>query len=257
MLLLLPVVWGCRSAAVEAAGPSPPPGEPAPAADASAPGTVDDPWASKRAAMVEDQIASRDVDDARVLDAMRAVPRHRFVPAAYQNLAYGDHPLPLAHGQTISQPYIVALMSQMMALDGSERVLEVGTGSGYQAAVLGALAAEVHTIEIVEPLCRDAASLLAEAAGDHVHVHCGDGYRGWPDAAPFDAIMVTAAPDHVPQPLIDQLAPGGRLVLPVGPEGRTQWLKLLIKGNDGEVVEQTSIPVVFVPMTGEAQSPDR
>ena len=215
--------------------------------------TMDDGWARKRTRMVERQIASRDVDDPRVLEVMGTVPRHRFVPPSYRSQAYDDHPLPIGHDQTISQPYIVALMSQMLELEGDESVLEVGTGSGYQAAVLGSLAREVHTMEIVAPLCEEAATRLAELGYAHVHVHCADGYRGWPDAAPFDAVMVTAAPDHVPAPLLEQLAVGGRLVIPVGPPHRTQWLTLLTKEADGEVVEQTAIPVAFVPMTGEAE----
>ncbi len=207
----------------------------------------------QRRRMVSQHIASRDVTDERVLEAMRTVPRHRFVPASLLDKAYADHPLPIGHDQTISQPYIVALMSQYLRLDGSETVLEIGTGSGYQAAVLGELAATVHTIEIVEPLCASSSALLAELGHANVHVHCGDGYQGWPEAAPFGAIMVTAAPDHVPQPLVDQLAPGGVMVLPVGPAGWAQELTLISKAEDGSVTTRTVAAVAFVPMTGEAE----
>ncbi len=248
--------WACRPAVPLAEGPVDVPASAvAPPPPASAGEADDDPWAARRLGMVERQIAARDVSDERVLEAMRRVPRHLYVPQLHRSMAYGDHALPIDHDQTISQPYIVALMSQTLELDGSERVLEIGTGSGYQAAVLGALAAEVHSIEIVEPLCESAAALLAEQQVGNVHVHCGDGYQGWSDAAPYDGIMVTAAPEHVPEPLVEQLAPGGRLVIPVGPEGSTQWLKLLMKTADGDVREQTLIPVAFVPMTGEARQP--
>lgn len=215
--------------------------------------TEEQRWADKRLRMVSQSIASRDVTDERVLEAMRTVPRHRFVPASQLDRAYNDHPLPIGHDQTISQPYIVALMSQYLRLDGSETVLEIGTGSGYQAAVLGELAATVHTLEIVEPLCASSTALLAELGHANVHVHCGDGYEGWPEAAPFHAIMVTAAPDHVPQPLVDQLAPGGIMVLPVGPAGWSQELTLIEKAEDGSVTTRSVAAVAFVPMTGEAE----
>ena len=211
-------------------------------------------WTRQRHQLVERALKGRDIIDERVLEAMRAVPRHHYVPAAYLSYAYADHPLPIGHDQTISQPYIVALMTQLLELDGDETVLEIGTGSGYQAAVLGKIVATVHTIEIVQPLCESAAKRLTDEGFDNVHVHCGDGYGGWPDAAPFDAVIVTAAPEHVPQPLVDQLAPGGHLVIPVGPRGWSQELKVLSRDADGNVTERTVLAVAFVPMTGEADT---
>jgi protein-L-isoaspartate(D-aspartate) O-methyltransferase len=222
---------------------------PAARAGAAPPGApVDDAFAPRREQMVAAQIEARGVRDPRVLAAMRRVPRHRFVPPAYEQEAYDDAPLPIGEGQTISQPYIVALMTELLRLRGDERVLEVGTGSGYQAAILAELAREVYSIEIVEPLARRAAATLAALGYGAVHVRAGDGYRGWPEAAPFDAIIVTAAPDHVPQPLVDQLKPGGRLVIPVG--GLWQQLLLITRTASG-VERREIIPVRFVPMTGE------
>lgn len=205
---------------------------------------------AERRRMVEDQIADRGVKNERVLEAMLRVPRHRFVPADFASEAYDDHPLPIGHGQTISQPYIVALMTEVLELDGSERVLDVGTGSGYQAAVLGEVAREVWSIEIVAPLADRAAGVLAELGYENVHVKAGDGYAGWPQHAPFDAILLAAAPDHVPQPLLDQLAVGGKLILPVG--GREQELVLVRRTADG-YERESILPVRFVPMTGEAE----
>jgi protein-L-isoaspartate(D-aspartate) O-methyltransferase len=209
-----------------------------------------DPYAEARERMVAEQLVARGVTDAKVLEAMRAVPRHRFVPPEWRELAHRDHPLPIGFDQTISQPFVVAFMTAALSLRGGERVLEVGTGSGYQAAVLGEIAREVWTIEIVEPLARQAESVLEELGYDNVHVRAGDGYRGWPEAAPFDAIIVTAAPEEVPQPLLDQLAPNGRLVAPVG--GDDQELVLISRGPGG-LERKTLLPVRFVPMTGEAQ----
>ncbi len=200
--------------------------------------------------MVALQIASRDVSDERVLAAMRRVPRHAFVPDELVREAYDDRPLPIGHGQTISQPYIVGFMSSALELSGDERVLEIGTGSGYQAAVLAELAREVYTIEIVPELGRQAEQLLRELGYENVHVRIGDGYLGWPEVAPFDAILVTAAPDHVPQPLIDQLTIGGRMILPIGEE--RQELVLLRRTESGLEREQV-LPVRFVPMTGIAE----
>lgn len=199
--------------------------------------------------MVRRQIAARGVRDASVLAAMRKVPRHLYIPEDKRILAYEDHPVGIGHGQTISQPYIVALMTELLELDGSERVLEIGTGSGYQAAILAEIAKEVYTIEIIEALAKRAAQTLKENGYKNVHVRCGDGYRGWPEAAPFDAIMVTAAPDHIPQPLIDQLKVGGVLVIPVG--AYYQELLRIRKTAEG-IVKEDIIPVRFVPMTGEA-----
>ncbi len=209
-----------------------------------------DPFYHQRHMMVERQLAGRDITDQRVLDAMMAVRRHEFVTPDYRSEAYIDDPLPIGFGQTISQPYIVALMTQLAEVDSSSRVLEIGTGSGYQAAVLAELTAQVYSIEIVEPLCRRADSTLATLGYENVSIRCGDGYRGWPEAAPFDAIVVTAAPEHVPQPLIDQLKIGGRLIIPVG--GNSQDLRRITKTTAGAVSESI-IPVRFVPMTGEAQ----
>ena len=202
-----------------------------------------------RERMVREQLASRDVTDARVLAAMRRVPRHEFVPAALRAQAYEDGPLPIGHEQTISQPYIVALMTQLAALGPASRVLEVGTGSGYQAAILAEVARDVYTIEIVEPLARSAEATLRRLGYERVHVRAGDGYRGWPEAAPFDAILVTAAPEKVPAPLLEQLAVGGRLVIPVG--RLDQELEVHRRTAGGFEVARVA-PVRFVPMTGEA-----
>jgi protein-L-isoaspartate(D-aspartate) O-methyltransferase len=187
--------------------------------------------------------------DPAVLAAMASVPRHRFVPPSMAALAYANRPLAIGHGQTISQPFIVALMTQLIEPKPTDRVLEIGTGSGYQAAVLARLVARVHTIEIVRPLGERAAELLRELGHANVEVRIGDGYQGWPEAAPFDAVVVTAAPDKMPQPLIDQLAPGGRLIAPVGPQGGSQDLLLLRKDAEGRVVTRALLPVRFVPLT--------
>ncbi len=209
-----------------------------------------DPTAPARRRMVEEQLAARGIEDARVLAAMGKVPRHALVPADVRAQAYADSPLPIGGGQTISQPYIVAYMTEQLALKGGARVLEVGTGSGYQAAILGELAAEVYTIEIVPALARRAAADLARLGYRNVVVREGDGYRGWPEKAPFDAIVVTAAPPEVPAPLIEQLKPGGRLVLPVGDD----YQELLRVTKDAQGVRrQRLLPVRFVPMTGEVQ----
>jgi protein-L-isoaspartate(D-aspartate) O-methyltransferase len=201
--------------------------------------------ADKRMKMVDSQIRSRGVRDARVLEAMEKVPRHEFVPDASINQAYDDHPLHIGYGQTISQPYIVALMSEVLRLEPGDRVLEVGTGSGYQAAVLAELVEEVYSIEIVEALGHEAAERLKRLGYDNVKVRIGDGYKGWPEEAPFDAIIVTAAPETVPQALVEQLADGGRMVLPVGVG--IQDL-LLVEKNNGKVTESNITSVRFVPM---------
>lgn len=201
--------------------------------------------ARARAAMVAGQIAARGITDGRVLDAMRAVPRHRFVPAAQQSLAYSDQPLPIGYGQTISQPFIVAYMTEALRVGPTDRVLEIGTGSGYQAAVLATIAKQVYTIEIVPELARHARETLRTLGYSNVEVMAGDGYLGWPAHAPFDRIMVTAAPDHVPQPLVDQLAAEGRMVLPVGE--LFQKMTILTKTSKGLVTEST-IDVAFVPL---------
>ncbi len=206
--------------------------------------------AAERDLMVERQIRARDIRDPRVLAAMQAIPRHRFIPNELQEVAYADNPLPIGHGQTISQPYIVAYMTEALRLPPDAKVLEVGTGSAYQAAVLAEVAREVYTIEIVPELAAASRTLLRELGYDNVQVRQGDGYRGWPDEAPFDGIIVTAAPDHVPPPLVEQLAEGARLVIPVG--GRSQAMTIVTKAADGSTAEIT-LPVRFVPMTGEAQ----
>jgi protein-L-isoaspartate(D-aspartate) O-methyltransferase len=201
-----------------------------------------------REKMVESQIKSRGVRDPRVLSAMLKVERHLFVPKEFQNSAYSDQPLPIGEGQTISQPYIVALMTEILELKGGERVLEVGTGSGYQAAILAELAAEVYTIEIVEKLASSAQKVLLELGYQNIKVKAGDGYLGWPETAPFDAIIITCAPDHIPKPLLDQLKEGGRMVVPVGTY--SQELKKIVK-KSGKIETTDIIPVIFVPMTGE------
>jgi protein-L-isoaspartate(D-aspartate) O-methyltransferase len=208
-------------------------------------------WQAACEKMVHYQIERRGISDKRVLDALRKVPRHKFIPAKLFDEAYNDSPLPIGHKQTISQPYIVALMTEKLELVGDERVLEVGTGSGYQAAILAELAKQVYTIEIVNPLCKQAAKRLKEMEYTNVKVRCGDGYSGWPEAAPFDAIIVTAAPDHVPQPLINQLKKGGRMILPVGEY--YQELVLITKNDQGQIKREAVTPVRFVPMTGEAE----
>jgi protein-L-isoaspartate(D-aspartate) O-methyltransferase len=209
-----------------------------------------DGHAARREHMVSQQIEARGVREPRVLRALRKVPRERFVLAGDEPQAYDDNPLPIGSDQTISQPYIVGYMTERLALEPSDRVLEIGTGSGYQTAVLAELAAEVDTIEIVAELGRRARRVLDELGYENVRFRIGDGYAGWPERAPYDAILVTAAPPRVPQPLVDQLRVGGRMVIPVG--SGFQELILLRKGPDG-VTRERLIPVRFVPMTGEAQ----
>jgi protein-L-isoaspartate(D-aspartate) O-methyltransferase len=211
---------------------------------------TDEAFAEERERMVTDQIEARGVRDARVLAALRAIPRHEFVPEGQRAHAYEDRPLPIGEGQTISQPYIVAVMSELLELDGSEKVLEIGTGSGYQAAVLAKLAREVWSIEIVPELAQRADADLRRQGYTNVHVRAGDGYRGWPEQAPFDAIIVTAAPGHVPQPLVEQLAVGGQMVLPVGE--LSQDLVRVVRGKEG-VRQERLFGVRFVPMTGEVE----
>ncbi len=204
----------------------------------------------QRQRMVREQIEDRGISDKRVLEAMRSVERHLFVPESYRYAAYEDTPLPIAAGQTISQPYIVAVMTELLQLDGDGKVLEIGTGSGYQAAILGELAAEVYTIEIVDVLAKSSATLLSDLGYENITVRAGDGYKGWSEEAPFEAIIVTAAPAEVPRPLTDQLAEGGRMVIPVG-EDRQELL--LIEKKDSALVTTTQALVRFVPMTGEAE----
>lgn len=213
--------------------------------------TVQDPYFQKRYQMVEQQIQWRGIKDTLVLNAMRKVPRHLFVPDYIKDQAYVDSPLPIGEGQTISQPYIVAFMTEALNLKGGERVLEIGTGSGYQAAVLAEIAKEVFTIEIIQSLGNRAEQILKQLGYSNIHVRIGDGYRGIPEQAPFDAIIVTAAPGHIPQPLVDQLKKGGRMIIPVG--DLYQELILITRKPDGTIKKQSVLPVRFVPMTGEAQ----
>jgi len=206
--------------------------------------------AREREEMVKDQIARRGVRDARVLEAMRRVPRELFVGKDDVEHAFHDGPLSIGYGQTISQPYIVAYMTEMLRIGSADRVLEIGTGSGYQTAVLAELAAEVYTIEIVEELAHRAEELLRAQAYSNIHFRAGDGSLGWPEAAPFDAIMVTAAPDRAPERLIDQLADGGRMIVPVG--SYEQYLELITR-TGAQIERSVLIGVRFVPMTGEIQ----
>jgi len=205
----------------------------------------DEYFKNLRNEMVSKQIAQRGVRDARVLEAMRKVERHRFVPAPLQHLAYQDSPLPIGEDQTISQPYIVALMTELLQLEGREKVLEIGTGSGYQAAILAELAGDVYSIEILPTLAYRSEKLLGELGYTNIHIKRGDGYFGWPEAASFEAIIVTCAAEEIPRPLVEQLAEGGRMVIPQG--DAYQKLKLLIKVN-GKIEERDIIPVRFVPM---------
>jgi protein-L-isoaspartate(D-aspartate) O-methyltransferase len=220
----------------------------APAGDAAGTAGSEDAFAREREAMVREQIAARGVEDARVLAALERVPRHRFVPEDYLDQSYEDHPLPIGYGQTISQPYIVALMTEAARPDPGDRVLEIGTGSAYQAAVLAEMEADVYTIEIVPELATQAGKRLQALGYTDVEVRQGDGYFGWEEHAPFDAILVTAAPDHLPQPLAAQLAEGGRMVIPIGPAGSYQTLWLFEK-QGGELAATNLGGVSFVPFT--------
>ena len=198
--------------------------------------------------MVEEQLAApgRGIQNRRVLDAMATVPRHEFVPKALSKYAYWDEPLPIGYGQTISQPFIVAFMTEQLDPKPTDRVLEIGTGSGYQAAVLSRLVAEVYTIEIIEPLAKRAEADLKRLGYNNVRVLAGDGYQGWPDHAPFDAIIVTCAPDQIPQPLVEQLRDGGRMIIPVGPADNQQLY--LLQKHGTKVEQRATLPVRFVPM---------
>jgi protein-L-isoaspartate(D-aspartate) O-methyltransferase len=209
-----------------------------------------DEYMSHRWEMVENQLISRGIQDSKLIQAMLKIPRHMFVPEDLRESAYGDNPVPIGMDQTISQPYIVALMTELLRLKGREKVLEVGTGSGYQTAILAEMGCEVYTIEILEPLLEKAKKTLESLGYHNIRYKTGDGYKGWEEFSPFDAIIVTAAPDHIPQPLIDQLKINGRMVIPVG--DLYQEL-LLIKKKEKGVDMKTITPVRFVPMTGEAQ----
>lgn len=207
----------------------------------------DTSWADERARMVRTQIEQRGITNPLVLDAMRTVERHRFAPEHDPELTYQDRPLPIGHDQTISQPFIVAYMTALVQPEPSDRALEVGTGSGYQAAVLSSIVDSVYTIEIIPELARTARERLDRIGYDNVVVKTGDGYKGWPEHAPFDLIVVTAAPDHIPDPLTRQLKDGGRMVLPVGAPFRTQQL-MLVRNDGGDIKTETITPVRFVPL---------
>ncbi len=217
---------------------------------------ADDTLVLARQRMVAEQLAApgRDVTNTRVLAVMGKVPRHEFVPARLRSDAYEDSPLPIGHGQTISQPYVVAFMTEQLEPKPTDRVLEVGSGSGYQAAVLAELVAQVYTVEIIEELAHQAAANLKRLGYTNVHVLAGDGYKGWPEAAPFDAIIVTCAPEKIPSPLVAQLKDGGRMIIPVGPI----WDQdLILLHKHGENLERRAVlPVRFVPMTGQSQNPE-
>lgn len=210
----------------------------------------DDAWKLKAKKMVDEQIRSRGVADSRVLRVMEETPRHLFVPEDYMQYAWEDQPLPIGEGQTISQPYIVGFMTELLELKDGEKVLEIGTGSGYQAAILSRLVKEVYTIELVKPLADSSKALLQRMGYDNVTVKWGDGYQGWAEHAPFDAIIVTAAPDETPPKLIEQLKPGGTMVLPVG--SYSQQLKVISKMPDGKIKERFEAWVRFVPMVRPA-----
>lgn len=208
----------------------------------------------ERNEMVDEQLISRDITDQDVLNAMRSVPRHLLIPQPLRDRAYDDNPLPIGHGQTISQPYIVAFMTQTLNLEYGDRVLEIGTGSGYQAAVLSHITPNVYTIEIVEALGNRAKKDLSELGYTNINLKIGDGYHGWKEYAPFDGIIVTAAPENIPNPLIEQLKPGGTLVIPVGESGKIQTFMKVTKSESGEIQKKRLMAVRFVPMTGEAQN---
>jgi protein-L-isoaspartate(D-aspartate) O-methyltransferase len=214
-----------------------------------------DPYADARRRMVQEGVVGWGIEDPAVIQAMGQVPRHEFVPGRYLDQAYENHPLPIGYGQTISQPYIVALMSQELDADAGDRVLEIGTGSGYQAAVLAALGVEVYTMEIIAPLAASAAERLERLGYQEVRVRNADGYFGWPEAAPFDAIIVTAAPDHVPQPLLAQLKVGGVMVIPVGPVGGYQELWRITRTGEEDFESVSLGGVRFVPLTRQDATP--
>ena len=211
----------------------------------------------ERAKMVDWQIQARDVKDPNVLKAMRVVPRHAFVREREQRYAYMDHPLPIGYDQTISQPYIVAFMTEALQLKPNSKVLEIGTGSGYQAAVCAEIAQQVYTIEIVEGLAKRATKCLKELGYSNVFVRFGDGFFGWPDEAPFDAIIGTAAAGRIPEPLLEQLKPDGRMILPYGTPRGFQYLVLITKDDKGNLHKRNVMPVAFVPMTGEVMKPEK
>ena len=256
LLIILVIVVACQAdfeqqttiTAIPTQVPATPTYTPFPTATAAV--TEVPEYTQQRRRMVEQQIAPRDIHDEAVLEAMRSVPRHRFVPEDVRTLAYADHPLPIGYGQTISQPFIVALMTQSLQPYPGQKVLEIGTGSGYQAAVLAEIDIDVYTVEIIPELAERAAATLDSTGYPNVHKLNADGYFGWEEFAPYDAILVTAAPDHLPQALASQLAEGGRLVIPIGPVGFLQTLWLFEK-TGGELQATNLGGVTFVPLTGE------
>jgi len=250
VLSLMFVLLTACTAVTTSTPPTTPSPAPAPTSTSLSPGD-EAAFARQRERMVIETIERRGITDEDVLRAMRAVPRHLFVPEEERDYAYGDFPLPIGYGQTISQPYIVALMTELLEVKEGDKVLEIGTGSGYQAAILAEIpGGEVYTIEIIPALAEISRQRL-ESLGTGVHCRQEDGYYGWPENSPFDAIIVTAAPDHVPQPLVDQLAEGGRMVIPIGPPGSYQTLWKFVKQPDGELQAFNMGGVAFVPFTGE------
>ena len=247
LAVVMTLFMGCR---VTGSDPLPDSHQPETQSPTLEPTSTPDTTKRDRESMVLRQIEARGVEDPDVLAAMLAVPRHQFVPDKYLSQAYADHPLPIGYGQTISQPYIVALMTEALELEREDQVLEIGTGSGYQAAVLAELGTQVFTVEIIPELAAEADERLMNLGYTNIEVRNADGYFGWEEKAPFDAVIVTAAPDHLPQPLIEQMADGARLVIPIGPIGAVQTLWLFEKKN-GEVMALNLGAVQFVPLTGE------
>jgi protein-L-isoaspartate(D-aspartate) O-methyltransferase len=247
-ILVVGLVAGCTTDRMQQ---TPPTNTPAPAAGPTESSSADQAYAAAREQMVEQGIRGMGVTDETILAVMRTVPRHRFVPAEWLAQAYENHPLPIGYGQTISQPFIVALMTEAAAVDAGDRVLEIGTGSGYQAAVLAELVDHVFTVEIIGPLAERADTTLAELGYENITVRHADGYYGWEEEAPFDAIVVTAAPDHIPQPLVAQLKVGGNMIIPVGPAGGYQTLWRVTKVSEDEVRTEDLGGVAFVPFTRE------
>lgn len=253
-LLGMPLLWlaaACAAAesvadragpsAQDAGGPTPPEAGP----------PTEDTFRTARERMVESGLVAWGIHDLAIVEVMGEVPRHEFVPVEYLDQAYENHPLPIGYGQTISQPYIVALMTEALDFVTGDKILEIGTGSGYQAAVLAALGAQVYTIEIIPDLAREADERLERTGYGEIRTRVGDGYFGWPEGAPFDGVLVTAAPDHVPQPLLDQLVEGGVMVIPVGPVGGYQELWKITRRAGDEYLSESLGPVRFVPLTGE------